>query len=199
MGQLDGRTALVTGGTSGIGLATAERLVDEIGARLRRTEPAVAAAHEPRPRGSVLARPGMLVIILVFVAIGGIFGATDVATVAFAEEQGSKGSAGLILAVFALGSLIWCTWSMTCQASRRWSTATTSRLYSSASSRAPSSIRREKFADGGAASTSSGLRMGPFRRCPDRSRVSGPEPRISRFAIRARRGRSGPIHVPRRR
>ncbi|WP_087508799.1 MFS transporter [Cellulomonas iranensis] len=73
---------------------------------LRRTEPAVAAAHEPRPRGSVLARPGMLVIILVFVAIGGIFGATDVATVAFAEEQGSKGAAGLILAVFALGSLI---------------------------------------------------------------------------------------------
>ncbi|UCN15105.1 MFS transporter [Cellulomonas iranensis] len=73
---------------------------------LRRTEPAVAAAHEPRPRGSVLARPGMLVIILVFVAIGGIFGATDVATVAFAEEQGSKGAAGLILAVLALGSLI---------------------------------------------------------------------------------------------
>ncbi len=36
----------------------------------------------------------------------------------------------------ALGSVIWFTESMTCQASRRWRTATTSRLYSSASSRA---------------------------------------------------------------
>ncbi|UZN02947.1 MFS transporter [Cellulomonas sp. S1-8] len=73
---------------------------------LRRTEPPPAPAHEPRPRGSVLRRPGMVVIVLVFVAIGSIFGATDVATVAFAEESGSKGLAGVILAVFALGSLI---------------------------------------------------------------------------------------------
>lgn len=73
---------------------------------LRRTEPVPAPAHEPRARGSVLRRPGMVVIILVFVAIGAIFGATDVATVAFAEESGSKGLAGVILAVFALGSLI---------------------------------------------------------------------------------------------
>ncbi|GIG41736.1 MFS transporter [Cellulomonas phragmiteti] len=73
---------------------------------LRRTEPPVAPAHEPRPRGTVLRRPGMVVIILVFVAIGSIFGATDVATVAFAEESGRKELAGVILAVFALGSLI---------------------------------------------------------------------------------------------
>lgn len=73
---------------------------------LRRTEPPAAATDAPRPRGTVLRRPGMLVIVLVFVAIGAIFGATDVATVAFAEESGRKGLAGVILAVFALGSLI---------------------------------------------------------------------------------------------
>lgn len=73
---------------------------------LRGTEPPPAPAHEPRPRGTVLRRPGMVVIVLVFVAIGSIFGATDVATVAFAEESGRKELAGVILAVFALGSLI---------------------------------------------------------------------------------------------
>lgn len=72
----------------------------------RGTEPPTAPTHEPRPRGTVLARPGMVVIVVVFVAIGSIFGATDVATVAFAEESGRKGLAGVILAVFALGSLI---------------------------------------------------------------------------------------------
>ena len=74
---------------------------------LRTTEPRVGAGRAPpRPRGSVLARPGMIVLAIVFVAMGSIFGATDVSTVAFADESGSKGLAGAILAVFALGSLI---------------------------------------------------------------------------------------------
>lgn len=72
----------------------------------RRTEPPPAPRHEPRARGTVLRLPGVAVIIAVFVAIGAIFGATDVATVAFAEESGRKELAGVILAVFALGSLI---------------------------------------------------------------------------------------------
>lgn len=55
---------------------------------------------------TVLRHPGMVVLALVFAAVGAIFGATDVATVAFAEEHGSKGSAGAILAVFATGSLL---------------------------------------------------------------------------------------------
>ncbi|WP_028051250.1 MFS transporter [Cellulomonas sp. URHD0024] len=73
---------------------------------LRGTEPPSAPVGSPRPRGSVLAKPGMAVLAVVFVAMGSIFGATDVSTVAFADEFGSKGLAGVILAVFALGSLI---------------------------------------------------------------------------------------------
>ncbi|MCU1432249.1 MAG: major facilitator superfamily 1 [Actinotalea sp.] len=72
----------------------------------RSTEP------PPRPREPgvhhrhVMRSGGMVVIALVFVGTGAIFGATDVATVAFAEEQGRKPLAGAILAVFALGSLL---------------------------------------------------------------------------------------------
>ncbi|AEE47723.1 MFS transporter [Cellulomonas fimi] len=73
---------------------------------LRATEPAPSAATGERHRGSVLASPGMVVLALVFIAMGAIFGATDVSTVAFAEESGNTGVAGVILAVFALGSLI---------------------------------------------------------------------------------------------
>ena len=73
---------------------------------LRGSEPPPAPRHERRIGGAVLRRPGVVVIVLVFVAIGSIFGATDVATVAFAEEAGRKELAGVILAVFALGSLI---------------------------------------------------------------------------------------------
>ena len=72
----------------------------------RGTEPPVAGRDEPRPGGSVLRRPGMAMLLVVFVGMGSIFGSTDVATVAFAEEQGSKGSAGVVLAIFALGSLL---------------------------------------------------------------------------------------------
>lgn len=74
-------------------------------AQHRTQPPTRALAHGARP-GSVLRSPGMAVVVLVFVGMGSIFGATDVATVAFAEEQGSKSSAGMILAVFAFGSMI---------------------------------------------------------------------------------------------
>lgn len=74
----------------------------------RATEPAPSG---PRPDGrarpeSLLRRRAMLVLVIVFVAMGTIFGATDVSTVAFAEESGRKGLAGVILAAFAAGSLV---------------------------------------------------------------------------------------------
>ncbi|MFI8965306.1 MFS transporter [Streptomyces sp. NPDC053493] len=71
----------------------------------RATEPA------PHPRethsgGSALRSPGLQVLTLAFVATGAIFGSVDVVTVAFAEEQGHKGAASLVLAVYALGSCL---------------------------------------------------------------------------------------------
>jgi len=72
----------------------------------RATEPPPAPHDEPRPRGTVLRATGMPLLALVFVAMGSIFGATDVSTVAFATEQGARSAAGIVLAVFAAGSLI---------------------------------------------------------------------------------------------
>ncbi|EYR63360.1 major facilitator transporter [Actinotalea ferrariae CF5-4] len=72
----------------------------------RRTEPPTALHDVSGGRLDVLRSAGMIVLVVVFVAMGAIFGATDVATVAFAEEQGRKGLAGVVLAAFALGSLL---------------------------------------------------------------------------------------------
>jgi MFS family permease len=72
----------------------------------RATEPPPHPADAPRPRGSVLRDPAMALLAVVFVAMGAIFGATDVSTVAFATEQGRRGAAGVVLAVFAAGSMI---------------------------------------------------------------------------------------------
>ncbi|MFF4143804.1 MFS transporter [Streptomyces sp. NPDC001698] len=69
----------------------------------RATEPA------PHPRehgggGSALRARGLQVLVLTFVATGTIFGAIDVVTVAFADQQGHKGAASVVLAVYAAGS-----------------------------------------------------------------------------------------------
>ncbi|MFD7235728.1 MFS transporter [Streptomyces syringium] len=72
---------------------------------LRATEP------EPHPRdhhgdGSALRSRGLQVLVATFVATGAIFGAVDVVTVAFAEEEGHKAAASVVLAVYALGSCL---------------------------------------------------------------------------------------------
>ncbi|GGO91283.1 MFS transporter [Wenjunlia tyrosinilytica] len=71
----------------------------------RSTEP------PPHPRthhtkGSAMRSPGLQVLVATFTAMGAIFGAVDVVTVAFAEEQGHKGAASLVLAAYALGSCL---------------------------------------------------------------------------------------------
>jgi len=71
----------------------------------RRTEPPVhpAARHT---EGSALSSAGLQVLVATFVATGAIFGSVEVVTVAFAEDQGHKAAASLVLAVYALGSCL---------------------------------------------------------------------------------------------
>ncbi|MDT3397695.1 MFS transporter [Streptomyces sp. B1866] len=71
----------------------------------RATEP-VPHPREQLGGGSALASPGLRVLMATFVAGGAIFGAVDVVTVAFAEEQGHKAAASLVLATYALGSCL---------------------------------------------------------------------------------------------
>jgi MFS family permease len=71
----------------------------------RSTEP------PPHPRehlagGSAMRSRGLQVLVLTFVATGGIFGGVDVATVAFADELGHRGAASLVLATWASGSCL---------------------------------------------------------------------------------------------
>lgn len=71
----------------------------------RATEP------PPHPRGqhaggSALRTPGLQVLVAAFAFTGAIFGSIDVATVAYAQEQGHKALASVTLAVYALGSVL---------------------------------------------------------------------------------------------
>ncbi len=75
-------------------------------ASLRSTAP---PPHPPVATGT--ARPPMpwppiLPLTLVSGALGLLFGATEVTTVAFAEEEGHPAAAGFLLAIWALGSLV---------------------------------------------------------------------------------------------
>ncbi|WP_329062600.1 MFS transporter [Streptomyces sp. NBC_01429] len=89
----------------------------------RATEP-VPQPKEQHTGGSALRSPGLRVLVATFVATGGIFGAVDVVTVAFAEERGHKAAASLVLAVYALGSclagVVFGLLHLTGPASRRW-------------------------------------------------------------------------------
>lgn len=72
----------------------------------RATEPPAhphGSSSGPRPR---MPWRTVLPLALVCTALGTLFGAAEVATVAFAEEQGNRGYAGFLLALWALGSLV---------------------------------------------------------------------------------------------
>ncbi len=70
-----------------------------------RTEP-TANAERDHTEGRAIRSPGLRVLVAALVGVGAIFGAVDVAMVAFAEEAGSPGVVGPLLALFAVGSLV---------------------------------------------------------------------------------------------
>jgi MFS family permease len=70
----------------------------------RRTEPAVHPEAGRGP-GAIRAR-GMPVVFLVMLLLGAMFGAVEVATIGLADEAGTPGTAGIVLAVYAVGSLL---------------------------------------------------------------------------------------------
>lgn len=68
------------------------------------TEPPIMRAVEG-DKGKVLTNLGIFVVVVAQVLLGINFGAIDVIAVAFAEEQGHKALAGVLLSAFAAGSL----------------------------------------------------------------------------------------------
>ncbi len=69
----------------------------------RRTEPPPTPASRHGGR-SAIRSPGLVVLVLAFVAAGAMFGSVDVATVALATNEGHQSLAGLPLATIAAGS-----------------------------------------------------------------------------------------------
>lgn len=72
----------------------------------RRTEPAPSGRPDAASSGSVMRKGGMIIVAIVFAAVGIIFGGVDVSTIAFAQERGARHLAGVLLAICASGSLI---------------------------------------------------------------------------------------------
>ncbi len=71
----------------------------------RSTQPDPAPARGGSPLGA-LTVPAVRVLLLVFVGTGTLFGSVEVITVAFAQQHGHESAAGLLLAVYAFGSLV---------------------------------------------------------------------------------------------
>ena len=74
---------------------------------LRATEPPVHPVDvSGARRGSVLLHPTVLIVSVVYLAVGTVFGAMDVVVVAFADAEDVPALAGVALAAYAAGSLV---------------------------------------------------------------------------------------------
>jgi MFS family permease len=102
-------TALATAWDPVAGLAAAI-VAGVVGTLYLATQRATEPPGHPRA-AAVSDRPRMpwrtvLVLAVVALALGSLFGSAEVATVAFAEDRGTVGATGLLLALWALGSLL---------------------------------------------------------------------------------------------
>ena len=81
----------------------------------RRTQPPPSGRRDRRdqrdaphgePHGSAMRMPGMAIMVVAALGIGGVFGSYEVTAVAFAQEAGQPTASGLILGLWAAGSLL---------------------------------------------------------------------------------------------
>ncbi|MDO5720412.1 MAG: MFS transporter [Actinomycetaceae bacterium] len=72
----------------------------------RDTEPApTRSTGTSSTSGSVMLQPVMIALALIYVGAGAMFGSIDVATVAFTDEFNQKSLSGVLLGIFAAGSM----------------------------------------------------------------------------------------------
>ena len=92
--------------SSGLSAVAAFLAVGTVALCLQRaTQPDPAPPRGGSPLGA-LGVPVVRVLLLVFIGTGTLFGSVEVITVAFAQQHGHESAAGLLLAVYALGSMI---------------------------------------------------------------------------------------------
>ena len=78
----------------------------------RRTQPSPSGRRQRgdsstgEPRRSALRQPGMVIMVMAALGIGGVFGSYEVTTVAFTQEAGQPTASGLVLGLWAAGSLL---------------------------------------------------------------------------------------------
>lgn len=70
------------------------------------SEPPIVRAEHTEKTGTVITHPVVIGLALTYVGAGAMFGATDVAVVAFTEEHMQPALAGVLLGIFAFGSLV---------------------------------------------------------------------------------------------
>lgn len=78
----------------------------------RRTQPAPThhATTGAAGRRNVLRYPGMIFVVTAALGVGSVFGSFEVAVVAFTQEAGSPGASGIVLALWAFGSMLGGIW-----------------------------------------------------------------------------------------